>query len=178
MADKIVLGLTTPEVAISGSSQWTQRRWPFTCTITGLTAGPDSGKVWGTLGWYDGDGLIYKVELGVTTDPQVCADLITTQAQVIAAQIAYFDAGGNTVRNGAYREVLPAGSPFWTSDIWYTSVGKTQKIQETLRTLNATNLPTGVSVKQYDAGGALFRTVTDTITYVNGTESTRTRVVT
>lgn len=84
---------------------------------------------------------------------------------------------GNTVVNGAYREVLPAGSPFWTSDIWYTSPAKTQLIQETIRALNASNLPTTVTVREYNSVGVLVKTIVDTITYLNGTEFTRSRSV-
>jgi hypothetical protein len=84
---------------------------------------------------------------------------------------------GNTLVDGAYREVTPAGDPFYSSYIWWTSVAKVQKILEQIVTRNPAGLPTQINTLYYDTLGALELSVTDDITYVNLVESTRTRTI-
>lgn len=86
-------------------------------------------------------------------------------------------AAGNTLIDGAYKEVLPSGNAFWTSYIWWTSVAKLQKILEQMVTRNPSGLPTQIVTKYYDAVGVLSLIVTDDITYDNMVESTRTRTI-
>lgn len=77
--------------------------------------------------------------------------------------------------SGAYKETLPAASPFPTSFIWWTSAAKTQKLVELALTLNANKTPATEVWKMYDAAGALALTLTDTITYSGVFETSRTR---
>lgn len=84
---------------------------------------------------------------------------------------------GNTLVDGAYREVTPSGSPFYTSYVWWTSVAKLQKILEQTVVRDVTGLPTQINTKYYSTLGVLELSVTDDITYVNLVESTRTRTI-
>lgn len=83
-----------------------------------------------------------------------------------------------TIVNDGYREVLPPGSSFYTSAIWYTDTSKTQTIFEELITRNGVGLPTVITHRYYDTLGNLSMQVEDTITYINLVESNRTRTVT
>lgn len=77
--------------------------------------------------------------------------------------------------SGAYKETLPAGNPFPTSFIWWTSAAKTQKIVELTLTLNVNKTPATEVWEMYDATGAKIVTVTDTIAYSAVFETSRTR---
>jgi hypothetical protein len=79
---------------------------------------------------------------------------------------------------GAYKEILPAGSPFPTSVIWWESAAKTQKIVEKTLTYNGVS-PSQIQWKMYDVDGTtVLTTVTDSITYINNVfESSRTRAI-
>ena len=79
--------------------------------------------------------------------------------------------------SGAYREVLPAASPFPTSVIWWASSAKLVKIVEKLITRGAGQKPTSIVWKVYDGAGVLLATVTDTISYSGVFETSRTRAV-
>jgi hypothetical protein len=81
--------------------------------------------------------------------------------------------------SGAYKETLPSGDPFPTSEIWYTSVAKTNKIVELLITRNSQGIPTSEQWKMYNASNVLLTTVTDTYTYANNIfEISRVRTIT
>lgn len=84
---------------------------------------------------------------------------------------------GNTLVDGAFKEVLPTGNPFWTSYTWWTSAAKLQKILEQTVTRDGSGLPTQIVTKYYDAVGVLSLIVTDDVTYDNMTESTRARTI-
>lgn len=79
--------------------------------------------------------------------------------------------------SGAFREILPAASPFPTSVIWWTDSGKTDKIVEKLITYTGVN-PTTIEWNVYDTDGStVLATVTDTISYSGVFETSRTRAI-
>jgi hypothetical protein len=92
-------------------------------------------------------------------------------------QISYSLEPGDTLVNGAFREVLPTGDPFYTSATWYTSPAKVQKILEEIVVRDPTGLPSTITTLYYDIYGNLVLTVIDAITYSNLVESTRNRTV-
>jgi hypothetical protein len=80
--------------------------------------------------------------------------------------------------SGAYREILPAASPFPTSITWWESAAKLKKIVEKTTTLNANKTPSTIEWKAYDTDGStVLATVTDTITYSSVFELSRTRTI-
>jgi len=57
--------------------------------------------------------------------------LTADQHKTLRHIIHFIDEGpGDGFTSGAYKEILPAGNPFPTSVIWYTSATKTDKIVE------------------------------------------------
>jgi hypothetical protein len=79
--------------------------------------------------------------------------------------------------SGAFREILPAASPFPTSVIWWESAAKLQKIVELTITYTGIN-PTTEEWKMYDTDGTtVLVTVTDTVTYSGVFELSRTRAI-
>lgn len=92
------------------------------------------------------------------------------------------DAGGpyEGFASGAYREMLPAASPFPTSIIWWESSAKTQKIVEKqISYVLGSAKPTPITYKVYDTDGVtILATVTDTITYSGVFELYRERTIT
>ena len=80
--------------------------------------------------------------------------------------------------SGMYREILPAGSPFPTSDTWYSSATKEKKIVEQIVTYNANKTVATTQWTVYDEDGATpLKTATDTITYASIFELNRTRTI-
>lgn len=79
--------------------------------------------------------------------------------------------------SGLYREVTGG---VWPSNVcWYTDNTKTKKVFEQVYTRNGNQQATTIEHKVYASDGVLvIATATDTITYVNAFESTRTRVIT
>lgn len=93
--------------------------------------------------------------------------------------IHFIDEGpGDGFASGAFKEVLPTGSPFPTSITWYLDVGKTKKLVEKFVTYNAQHFPITIHWNMYDFDGVtIIHTVIDTITYSSAFESTRTRAI-
>ncbi len=86
-------------------------------------------------------------------------------------------AGGFT--SGAFKQTLPAGTPFPTSEIWYVSgaappAGKVVELTTTWVGVNITQ----EEWKMYDGDGStVLATVTDAISYSGVFETTRTRTI-
>lgn len=93
--------------------------------------------------------------------------------------IHFIDEGpGDGFLSGAYKEVLPTGSPFPTSITWYLDTGKSKKLVEKFVTYNAHKFPVVLYWNMYDYDGVtIVHTVVDTITYSSAFESTRTRAI-
>lgn len=83
--------------------------------------------------------------------------------------------------SGAYEETTPAGDPFPTSKIWWTSSAKTAKIVEETISWNANKTVNTDEWKAYDTDGStVLVTMTDTYDYSGGNFLTpkRTRTLT
>ena len=79
--------------------------------------------------------------------------------------------------SGAYKETLPTGNPFPTSEIWWESSSKLKKIVELTTTWSGA-FPSTEVWKVYDTDGStVLQTVTDTYTYSGAFESSRTRTI-
>jgi hypothetical protein len=92
--------------------------------------------------------------------------------------IHFIDEGpGGGFASGAYRETLPAGSPFPTSIIWWESSAKLQKIVELIITRSGV-FPITEEWKMYDINGiTVLETITDSISYSGAFEISRTRTI-
>lgn len=93
--------------------------------------------------------------------------------------IHFIDEGpGDGFATGAFKEVLPAGSPFPTQITWYLSVSKTQKLVEKFISYNALHFPDQILWNMYDYDGVtIVHTVIDTFTYEGPFETSRTRSI-
>jgi hypothetical protein len=77
--------------------------------------------------------------------------------------------------SGAYKETLPAGDPFPTSETWWTSGAKTRLLVALTISRNPNKTPATEVWEMYDATGNKIVTVTDTIAYQAVFETARTR---
>lgn len=110
---------------------------------------------------------------------QVAASGILEEHKTVRHLIHFIDDGpGGGFASGAYREILPSADPFPTSEIWYESSAKTQKIVELTITRNANKTPATEVWEMYDEDGStVLTTVTDTISYSGIFETSRTRTI-
>lgn len=100
--------------------------------------------------------------------------------QTLRQLIHFIDQGpGDGFASGAFKEVLPTGSPFPTSVTWYLDVAKTKKLVEKFITYSPSKQPTQIHWNMYDFDGVtIVHTVIDNFTYVNNVfEATRTRTI-
>lgn len=106
------------------------------------------------------------------------AGLSEAEHKTLRQLIHFIDDGpAEGFASGAYKETLPAGSPFPTSEIWYESSAKLKKIVE-LTTTWSGPLITQEEWKMYDTdGSSLLATVTDSIGYSGIFETSRTRTI-
>jgi hypothetical protein len=93
-------------------------------------------------------------------------------------QLIHFlsDGPGKGFVTGAFKETLPAASPFPTSVIWWTDAGKTVRIVEKLITYTGI-LPTTIVWNVYDSLDVLQESATDVINYSGVFETDRTRTI-
>jgi len=104
---------------------------------------------------------------------------ISAEAHKILRQLIHFidDGPAEGFVSGAYKETLPTGSPFPTSEIWWESSSKLKKIVELTTTWTGAVI-TAEEWKMYDTDGTtVLATVTDAITYSGVFESNRTRTI-
>lgn len=81
--------------------------------------------------------------------------------------------------SGAYRETLPAGSPFPTLLTWWTGPDRTRKIVEKMLTFDGLQRVTTVRWTVYDEDGTTaLAHATDTIAYAGVFEVSRVRTLT
>ena len=121
---------------------------------------------------------------GVQTTPVTLTTLlsgggISEAAHKTLRQLIHFiDEGpGEGFVTGAYKEILPAGTPFATSVIWYEDSTKAEKIVEKTLTYSGAFIQT-IEWKVYDTDGStVLATVTDTFTYSGAFELSRTRAI-
>lgn len=93
--------------------------------------------------------------------------------------IHFIDEGpGDGFASGAFKEILPTGSPFPTSITWYLDIAKTKKLVEKFITYNSSHFPINIHWNMYDYDGVtLIHTVIDAITYSTAFEASRTRTI-
>lgn len=93
--------------------------------------------------------------------------------------IHFIDEGpGDGFASGAFKEILPTGSPFPTSITWYLDIGKTKKLVEKFITYTANHFPSQIRWNMYDFDGVtIVHTVIDSFTYSSAFESSRTRTI-
>jgi len=105
---------------------------------------------------------------------------ITEGAHQSLRQLIHFIDQGPTVgfATGAYKEILPAANPFPTSEIWYTSAAKTEKIVELSITRGSGQKPITETWEMFDTDGStVVETVVDNISYSGPWELDRTRTI-
>jgi hypothetical protein len=106
--------------------------------------------------------------------------LTPAEHKTLRQGIHFIDGGpAEGFASGAYRETLPAASPFPTSVIWYESAAKLKKIVA----LNVTRNPNkSINVSTwlvYDTDGStVLATIADTLAYSGIFETSRTRAIT
>lgn len=106
--------------------------------------------------------------------------LTPSDHEILRQAIHFLEEGpGDGFATGAFKEILPLGSPFPLSIIWYFDSTKTKKIVEKLITRNSDQFPTDITVNIYDTDGiTIAHSITDNITYTNTAfESSRTRTI-
>jgi len=102
-----------------------------------------------------------------------------TDHETLKQLIHFVDEGpGDGFASGAYKETLPIRSAFPASMIWYIDATKSKKLIEKLITYNSNNFPITIVWNMYNFDGVtIVHSVTDTIVYSSGFESTRTRTI-
>jgi len=101
--------------------------------------------------------------------------------QINPRQLIFFldDGPGKGWPSGSFRERLPSGNPFSTSEIWWESAAKLKKIVSLVLTRDGSQRPTLEVWTVYESDGATIReTVSDVISYTGAFETTRTRTIT
>ncbi len=131
----------------------------------------------------DGEALTLESGTQVTFfNPAPAAANITPDEHKILQHLIHFISEGpaDGFTSGAFKEVLPTGVAFHTSETWYVDNTKAKKIVEKLitRPFGFEATPTPVVWKMYDADGTtVIATITDDIVYSGVFESTRTRTI-
>lgn len=134
--------------------------------------------------WRDGDDIKFKDvnnASGHTLTQLAAAGSGITAAQHKALRdlIHFIDDGpADGFSSGAYREILPAGSPFPTLWTWWESSAKLKRIVDLTVTRNSNKTPATEQWRIYDTDGTtVLATVTDTIAYSGVIETSRTRTL-
>ena len=138
--------------------------------------------------YLEGYGFTTGVRIGFDQLDGYVQNLITTgdgggitpfEHQTLRQLIHFIDEGpGDGFASGAFKEILPPGSPFPTSITWYLDVAKTKKLVEKFITYTNVAFPTTIHWNMYDYDGVtIVHTVIDTITYNAAFEGTRTRSI-
>jgi len=108
-------------------------------------------------------------------NPRDGGGITPTQHKALRDLIHFIDDGpADGFTSGAYKETLPLGNPFPTSEIWWESSAKLKKIVSLDTTWTSSKITQEVW-KIYDAAGSVLITLTDAITYSGMFEATRTR---
>jgi len=144
-----------------------------TSTASNETWGPTSGPTPNqTLVW-NGSQMTWQN----FTASSISADTHKTLAQLVhlAENGGPFQGFGSSL----YQETTPAGSPFPTKSVWWTSSAKTKKIVEENVTYNANKTIATDQWIAYAADGVtVTETSVDTISYLGVFETHRTRTLT
>jgi len=110
-------------------------------------------------------------------DPRSGGGGITEAQHKVLRQLIHFidDGPAEGFASGAYKETV--GTPWPSSETWYTASDKLHKIVELTITRDAAQKPTTEVWKVWDAGDVLLATITDVISYTGIFETSRTRTI-
>lgn len=126
---------------------------------------------------FNGTSFRMKDSTGIF-NPRTGGGISEADHKILRQLIHFIDDGpAEGFASGAYKETLPSGDPFPTSEIWWASDAKLKKIAELTITRNANKTPATEAWKVYDGAGALLATVTDAISYSGVIETSRMRAV-
>jgi len=120
------------------------------------------------------EGIEYPLCCGTGTGGLTEAD------HKVLRQLIHFieDGPAEGFATGAYQETLPAGDPFPTSIIWWTSSAKTEKIVEETIAYNANKTIDTDTWIMYAVGGTtVVATIVDTYSYSGIFETSKTRAI-
>lgn len=116
----------------------------------------------------------------LTFEDVVNKDSLSASEHRAIRQLIHFvdDGPAAGFASGAYRETLPLGDPFPTSETWWTSAAKTQKIVDLTIVRDVEQKPTSETWKAYDIDGVtVIESVIDVIAYSGPFETSRTRTI-
>jgi hypothetical protein len=102
-------------------------------------------------------------------DPATGSGLSTAQHKALLDLVHFIEGPADGWASGTFEEILPAGDPFPTSDIWYEDNTKAKKIVENTTTYNANKTINVDTWKIYDTDGTtVLITLLDTYVYSGG----------
>lgn len=131
----------------------------------------------------EGDELYFEDNLNAAASRKSLSNLsgggITESQHEALRQLIHFidDGPASGFPSGSYREALPSGGIFPTSEIWWESSSKLKKIVSLDTTWSGATITQEIW-KVYDTDGTtVLATVTDAISYSGVIETTRTRTI-
>lgn len=141
-----------------------------------LLSGSESPSKNGEVRYVSGLGFQFYEE-GVIKTLSSSSGISSNDHQALRQLIHFIDDGPALgFPNGAYKEILPAGSPFPTLEIWWESPAKLKKIVQLEITRSVGQLPVTERWKMFNADGtSIVEQVTDVITYSGVIETARSR---
>jgi hypothetical protein len=111
-------------------------------------------------------------------DPRAGGGITEAQHKVLRQLIHFIDDGpAEGFPSGSYKETLPAGSPFPTSEIWYESSAKSKMIVSLATTWSGAIITQEVWDIYDTDGSTSLVTITDAISYSGFFETSRTRTI-
>lgn len=130
----------------------------------------------GEVRYVSGSGFQFYEE-GVIRTLSSSSGISSSDHQTLRQLIHFIDDGpAFGFPNGCYKEVLPAGDPFPTLEIWWESPAKLKKIVQLEVTRSVGQLPLVEAWKMFGTNGTtVIEQVTDTITYSGVFELFRSR---
>lgn len=138
--------------------------------------GTGNPTVEGTVRYVNQDLVAF---LGGTVKSLSSGSGISETTHRLLRQLIHFidDGPAEGFPSGCYKETLPAGSPFPTSEVWWESSSKLKKIVSLDTTWSGATITQEVW-KMYDTDGStVLATITDAITYSGIFETSRTRTI-
>lgn len=127
-----------------------------------------------SIGYDELDGYVQSI---IGSGGSGGGGLTPAQHETLRQLIHFIDEGpGNGFASGAFKVIV--GQPFPSSITWYTDNTQAKKLVRKSITYDAQMFPTIISWNMYDLDGVtVIHNVTDTVTYINAFESTRTRAI-
>lgn len=130
----------------------------------------------GELRYYSGRFSLY--DSSGEYDPRSGGGISEAQHKTLRQLIHFIDDGpAEGFPSGSYKETLPSGATFPTSEIWWESSSKLKKIVELSTTWSGVNI-TQEQWRIYGTDGStVLWIITDAISYSGVFETTRTRTI-